>query len=153
MDERFLRTEMLLGPQAMERLAAAHVAVFGLGGVGSWCAEALARSGVGALTLVDHDTVGLTNLNRQILQLGNGQQHTDDHANPRGDNREQQGHFQSIQQVLIAIVLNDGQENRIGKGLDDVLKSIHYGVQESASSQITDRQKSRPPKRPALFII
>ena len=42
MDERFLRTEMLLGPQAMERLAAAHVAVFGLGGVGSWCAEALA---------------------------------------------------------------------------------------------------------------
>ena len=66
MDERFLRTEMLLGPQAMERLAAAHVAVFGLGGVGSWCAEALARSGVGALTLVDHDTVGLTNLNRQV---------------------------------------------------------------------------------------
>ncbi|MFQ7454761.1 MAG: ThiF family adenylyltransferase [Flavonifractor plautii] len=66
MDERFLRTEMLLGPQAMERLVAAHVAVFGLGGVGSWCAEALARSGVGALTLVDHDTVGLTNLNRQV---------------------------------------------------------------------------------------
>ena len=66
MDERFLRTEMLLGPQAMERLAAAHVAVFGLGGVGSWCAEALACSGVGALTLVDHDTVGLTNLNRQV---------------------------------------------------------------------------------------
>ena len=66
MDERFLRTEMLLGPQAMERLAAAHVAVFGLGGVGSWCAEALARSGVGALTLVDHDTVGLTNLNRRL---------------------------------------------------------------------------------------
>ena len=89
----------------------------------------------------------------QILQLGNGQQHADDHANHRGDYREQQGHFQSIQQVLIAIVLNDGQENRIGKGLDDVLKSIHYGVQESASSQITDRQKSRPPKRPALFII
>ncbi len=66
MDERFLRTEMLLGPTAMERLAGAHIAVFGLGGVGSWCAEALARSGVGALTLVDHDTVGLTNLNRQV---------------------------------------------------------------------------------------
>ena len=65
MDQRFLRTEMLLGQDAMERLAAAHVAVFGLGGVGSWCAEALARSGVGALTLVDHDEVGLTNLNRQ----------------------------------------------------------------------------------------
>ena len=66
MDERFLRTEMLLGAHAMETLAASHVAVFGLGGVGSWCAEALARSGVGALTLVDHDTVGLTNLNRQV---------------------------------------------------------------------------------------
>lgn len=66
MDERFLRTQMLLGQAAMERLAAAHVAVFGLGGVGSWCAEALARSGVGALTLVDHDEVGLTNLNRQV---------------------------------------------------------------------------------------
>ena len=66
MDEKFLRTGMLLGEPAMERLSAAHVAVFGLGGVGSWCAEALARSGVGALTLVDHDDVGLTNLNRQV---------------------------------------------------------------------------------------
>ena len=66
MDERFLRTEMLLGAAAMEKLAASHVAVFGLGGVGSWCAEALARSGVGTLTLVDHDQVGLTNLNRQV---------------------------------------------------------------------------------------
>lgn len=56
---------MLLGDEAMERLGAAHVIVFGLGGVGSWCAEALARSGVGALTLIDHDEVGLTNLNRQ----------------------------------------------------------------------------------------
>ena len=69
MDEQFLRTEMLLGAPALERLAGAHVAVFGLGGVGSWCAEALARAGVGALTLVDQDTVGLTNLNRQILAL------------------------------------------------------------------------------------
>lgn len=66
MDHRFLRTEMLLGPEAMERLAVSHVAVFGLGGVGSWCAEALARSGVGELTLVDNDDVGLTNLNRQV---------------------------------------------------------------------------------------
>ena len=69
MDERFLRTEMLLGRQAMGRLAASHVAVLGLGGVGSWCAEALARSGVGALTLTDHDEVGLTNLNRQAQAL------------------------------------------------------------------------------------
>ena len=66
MNETFLRTQMLLGQEAMDRLADAHVAVFGLGGVGSWCAEALARSGVGALTLIDHDEVGLTNLNRQV---------------------------------------------------------------------------------------
>ncbi|MDO4515979.1 MAG: tRNA threonylcarbamoyladenosine dehydratase [Bacillota bacterium] len=68
-NEQFLRTEMLLGEAAMEKLAAAHVAVFGLGGVGSWCAEALARSGVGTLTLVDNDQVGLTNLNRQAQAL------------------------------------------------------------------------------------
>lgn len=67
--EQFLRTEMLLGPAAMDRLAAAHVAVFGIGGVGSWCAEALARAGVGQLTLVDNDQVGLTNLNRQAEAL------------------------------------------------------------------------------------
>lgn len=65
MDEQFLRCEMLLGEAAMERLAQSHVAVFGLGGVGSWAAEALARTGVGKLTLIDHDDVGLTNLNRQ----------------------------------------------------------------------------------------
>ncbi len=69
MDEQFMRTEMLLGSEAMARLRHAHVAVFGLGGVGSWCAEALARSGVGRLTLVDEDTVGLTNLNRQAQAL------------------------------------------------------------------------------------
>lgn len=69
MHEQFLRTEMLLGEAAMKKLAAAHVAVFGLGGVGSWCAEALARTGVGELTLVDNDQVGLTNLNRQVEAL------------------------------------------------------------------------------------
>ena len=69
MESPFLRTEMLLGPAAMARLADSHAAVFGLGGVGSWCAEALARSGVGALTLVDCDEVGLTNLNRQAIAL------------------------------------------------------------------------------------
>ncbi|MEG2120062.1 MAG: ThiF family adenylyltransferase, partial [Pseudoflavonifractor sp.] len=52
MTEQFLRTEMLLGTPAMERLYASHVAVFGLGGVGSWAVEALARAGVGELTLV-----------------------------------------------------------------------------------------------------
>ena len=69
MDEKFLRTQMLLGDQAMERLTAAHVAVFGLGGVGSWCAEALARSGVGELTLMDQDQVEPSNLNRQAEAL------------------------------------------------------------------------------------
>lgn len=65
-DEAFLRTQMLLGTSAMEKLADSHVAVLGLGGVGSWCAEALARSGVGTLTLVDCDEVSLSNLNRQL---------------------------------------------------------------------------------------
>ena len=69
MEERLIRTEMLLGAAAMGRLARAHVAVFGLGGVGSWCAEALARCGVGALTLIDEDTVAESNLNRQIEAL------------------------------------------------------------------------------------
>lgn len=66
MDEALLRTEMLLGPAAMDKLARSHVAVLGLGGVGSWCAEALARSGVGTLTLADCDEVGRSNLNRQL---------------------------------------------------------------------------------------
>ena len=67
MTEAFSRTEALLGKAAMERLAKARVAVFGLGGVGGYVVEALARSGVGALELVDHDTVSPSNLNRQIL--------------------------------------------------------------------------------------
>ncbi|MEG2137755.1 MAG: tRNA threonylcarbamoyladenosine dehydratase [Oscillospiraceae bacterium] len=66
MDEQFLRTEMLLGPRAMEILAKSHVAVFGLGGVGSWCCEALARSGIGELTVIDSDAVSPSNLNRQV---------------------------------------------------------------------------------------
>jgi len=63
------RTELLLGPEALARLAGSRVAVFGLGGVGGHLAEALARSGVGALDLIDHDTVSETNLNRQALAL------------------------------------------------------------------------------------
>ncbi len=66
MDSPFLRTEMLLGSAAMEKLKRSHVAVLGLGGVGSWCAEGLARSGVGKLTLVDCDEVSISNLNRQL---------------------------------------------------------------------------------------
>ena len=63
----FSRTRLLLGNDAMEKLSSARVAVFGLGGVGGYVAEALARSGVGALELVDHDTISITNINRQLL--------------------------------------------------------------------------------------
>lgn len=67
MDEQFVRMALLYGPEAMEALAKARVAVFGVGGVGGYVVEALARCGVGALDLVDHDRVSLSNLNRQIL--------------------------------------------------------------------------------------
>ena len=63
----FSRTALLLGSDAMVRLKNARVAVFGLGGVGGYVVEALARSGIGALELIDHDTVSITNINRQIL--------------------------------------------------------------------------------------
>ena len=69
MDERFLRNEMLWGREAQQRLAKSHVILFGLGGVGSYTAECLARSGVGELTLVDSDTVSVTNINRQLEAL------------------------------------------------------------------------------------
>ena len=67
MTDRFERTRMLLGDAAMEKLAKSRVAVFGLGGVGGYAVEALARSGIGALDLIDSDAVALSNLNRQIL--------------------------------------------------------------------------------------
>ena len=69
MTDQFHRTELLLGTAAMERLRAARVAVFGIGGVGGYAAEALARSGIGTLDLIDIDTVSVTNLNRQIIAL------------------------------------------------------------------------------------
>ena len=65
-DDKFLRTEILLGTAAMERLKASTVAVFGIGGVGSFAVEALARAGIGHLVLIDHDVVDVTNINRQI---------------------------------------------------------------------------------------
>lgn len=67
--DQFSRTELLLGSEAMEKLRNSRVAVFGIGGVGGYAVEALARSGVGALDLIDNDTVSLTNLNRQIIAL------------------------------------------------------------------------------------
>lgn len=69
--DQFSRTQLLLGKQAMEKLKNARVAVFGLGGVGGYVVEALARSGVGEIELIDHDDISLTNLNRQILATQN----------------------------------------------------------------------------------
>ena len=69
MDNPFLRNEMLWGQAGQRRLAASHVILFGLGGVGSYTAECLARAGVGELTLVDSDTVSVTNINRQLEAL------------------------------------------------------------------------------------
>ena len=67
MSERNLRTEMLLGREGVLRLSGARVAVFGVGGVGGYAVEALARAGVGELDLVDMDTVSESNINRQII--------------------------------------------------------------------------------------
>ena len=79
MNEPFCREVMLLGEDGLAKLQNAHVAVFGIGGVGSFIAEALARAGVGALTLIDNDTVALSNLNRQLVALRStiGQYKTD----------------------------------------------------------------------------
>lgn len=67
MNDQFLRTAMLLGRETVEKLAKARVAVFGIGGVGGYTLEALARAGIGQLDLIDSDTVSLSNINRQIL--------------------------------------------------------------------------------------
>lgn len=67
MEEQFIRTQMLLGSEAMNRLRNSRVAIFGIGGVGGYAAEALARSGIGAFDLIDMDTVSISNINRQII--------------------------------------------------------------------------------------
>lgn len=69
MSDQFIRTRMLIGDDPIERLKQAKVAVFGIGGVGGFCVEALARSGIGALDLYDDDTVSESNLNRQLAAL------------------------------------------------------------------------------------
>ncbi|WP_312261513.1 tRNA threonylcarbamoyladenosine dehydratase [Candidatus Igneacidithiobacillus taiwanensis] len=69
LDEALIRTQILLGDAGISRLAASHVFLAGLGGVGAYVAENLARAGVGRLTLVDHDCVGMSNLNRQLVAL------------------------------------------------------------------------------------
>ena len=67
MSDRFTRTELLLGKDAVEHLSECRVAVFGIGGVGGYVCEALARSGVGTLDLIDKDKVCMSNINRQII--------------------------------------------------------------------------------------
>lgn len=69
MQDAFSRMEILLGEAGVNKLSKARIAVFGLGGVGSYVVEGLARCGVGSLTLVDHDTISVTNINRQLLAL------------------------------------------------------------------------------------
>ena len=69
MREEFSRSALLLGQEALERLEKSHVAVFGVGGVGAACVEALARGGIGKLTLVDNDDVSISNINRQFPAL------------------------------------------------------------------------------------
>lgn len=66
---QFERTQILLGDAGLECLASKHVVVAGLGGVGSYCAEALARAGIGRLTIIDHDVVAISNINRQLPAL------------------------------------------------------------------------------------
>ena len=67
MDAIFRRSELLLGNEVMERIAQKRVIIFGVGGVGSWCAESLVRSGIRQLTIVDSDRVCITNINRQLM--------------------------------------------------------------------------------------
>ena len=70
-DAIFRRSELLLGEEAMERIAQKRVILFGVGGVGSWCAESLVRSGIKHLTIVDSDRVAITNINRQLMATTN----------------------------------------------------------------------------------
>lgn len=67
MDEKFARTELLIGKEAAQRLKNASVLLFGVGGVGSYCLEALVRSGIGKIDIVDADAVDITNINRQLI--------------------------------------------------------------------------------------
>ena len=69
MESQFSRTELLLGTDAIDKIKKSHIAIFGIGGVGGYAAEALARSGIGEFDLIDSDTVALSNLNRQIIAL------------------------------------------------------------------------------------
>src|SRR3546814_5521200 len=110
--ERFSGIDRLYGRGTLERLAASHVAVIGLGGVGSWAVEALARSGVGALTLVDADDLCVSNTNRQLPALEGqyGRGKADAMAercraiNPQADRSEEHtSELQSLMRISYAV--------------------------------------------------
>ena len=69
MEELFSRSELIYGKEAMDKLGKCHVAIFGVGGVGGYVVEALARAGIGHFDLIDNDTVSITNINRQIILI------------------------------------------------------------------------------------
>ena len=69
MDNQFTRTESLIGKDSLEKLFKSRIAVFGIGGVGSYVVEALARAGIGSLDLIDNDIINITNINRQLIAL------------------------------------------------------------------------------------
>ncbi len=71
MENQFVRTELLYGREAVEIFKISRVAVFGVGGVGGHCVEALARSGIGSIDIIDNDTVSVSNINRQIIATHN----------------------------------------------------------------------------------
>ena len=69
MDDRFIRTSLIFGEEGMDRLSSARVAVFGVGGVGGHCVQALGRAGIGAIDVFDDDVVSVTNINRQAVAM------------------------------------------------------------------------------------
>lgn len=113
MDETFSRERLLFGDAAMQRLWRAHVAVFGVGGVGGYVCEALARSGIGHLTLIDGDTVSVSNINRQIIALHStvGQKKTD---------------------VMRARLLDISPEMQVS------VRDVYYGPENAADFDLTD---------------
>ena len=80
----FRRNELLLGGETMERIAQKRVIIFGVGGVGSWCAESLVRSGISRLTIVDSDCVSVTNINRQLMATTKHQSEGGDYGSAAG---------------------------------------------------------------------
>ncbi len=122
-EHRFSRMKLLVGGDAMHRLQAARVAIFGIGGVGSYAAEALARAGVGQLTLVDFDEICVTNVNRQIHALTStiGQQKVEAMAE-RCRQINPQAEVEAIHRFYDA----EASDELLGPGYDYVLDCIDH---------------------------